>query len=528
MLRNIYSFLFIVLFATPSFSQSTFQRLIGGSQHERAQTVLSSYGGNYLVNAATGSYGAGSIDMMIIKLDANGQLIRTNIYGTTAYDNSEFALETSDYNYLFVGRSEIVPGSPTAAMIFKTDSAGTVLWSKSYGGVANDGFVQAIETSDNGFAAIGNSVTLSSGSNDIFFVRTDSNGDTIFSRSYGSVENEAGVCIIQLPDNGFLISGKQTTNSGTQSDGILIRTDSLGNQLWAKMYGDTLFEELTAVKQTSDGGFIVAGSSTGFGLGGFDILLMKTDSSGVPQWSKVFGGASSDACYDLHITSDGGYLLSGFTESLGYGHRMAGADETNIFLLKTDDTGTLQWMQVYGDGLQDEAYRSAIAADGGYLIGGFTENYLTADSSQMIVIKTDSSGVSGCHEESVLPLDSMVTIAYHDTIFTQLSGLSTGSFTLATSLVATNNDDACMFLVTSELNKVNTATAFPNPFKDELYVISENEKSDIVIMDALGKVVIQKTGVSDKITISTSELSPGIYFLNIISITNSQSIKIIK
>lgn len=528
MIKKICSILLLVSFSTIVFSQTGFQRLIGGSQHERAQTVLNTFDNDYMINAATGSYGAGGIDAMLIKADLNGQIIWSNVYGTTEYDNSEFAIETADHGYVCVGRSEITVGAPTSAMMFKTDSAGNVLWSKSYGGINSDGFIHIIETAGGGFAAVGNSSTLSSGSNDILLVRTNDTGDTMFTRSYGTPENEAGSYILHLPDNGFLIAGRQTTNNGTKSDGVLLRTDSLGNQLWTKLYGDTMFEELTAVRQTPDGGFIAIGSSTGYGFGGFDILLIKTDSSGEIQWSKVFGGAASDAGYDIHITQDSDFIISGFTESLGYGNRSAGPDEANIFLMKTDSSGTMKWMQVYGDGLQDEAYRSEIAADGGFLIGGFTNNYLLNDSSQMIIIKTDSMGISGCHEESAMPSDTLLTISFADTLFTQLSGLfPVSNLTLITSLINTNNDDACLF---SSLEKVNSlkTIAYPNPFSEELTIELGNNSSEVIITDVLGKIIFQKSNVKDVMKISTSHFSSGVYCVTIINYQTYSSSLLVK
>jgi hypothetical protein len=516
-MKKICSTITLLFFAVNTFSQNSFQRLIGGPQHERSQTVYSTGDGGYMVNAASGSFGAGDIDMMLIKLDVSGNILWSNTYNTGEYDNAEFSIQTSDQKYVCAGRSNINGGSfPTSAIIYKTDSAGNLLFSKRYGGTGNDGFVHIIETSDNGFAAVGNTQSLSAGGSDILLVRTDLNGDTIFTRSYGTAENESGSYVIQLPDNGFLIAGRQATVNGTRGDGILLRTDSAGNQLWSKMYGDTLFEELTSVQHTSDGGFIVSGSTTGNGSGGFDILLMKTDSGGAVTWSQAYGGAASDAAYDVHITSDNGFLVSGFTESLGYGHRLSqGADESNIFLLKTNDTGAVQWMEVYGDGLQDEAFRSAIASDGGYLVGGFTTNYLTSDSSQIIIIKTDSMGISGCHESQVMPADSIFTIASRDTLFQQQSGIPIANFSLQLTPVVPANDDACLFSQVNSVDKENYFEIYPNPFNDILHIRTGSGKSTVRILDTLGKECMRISDAVETVNVNTANLSSGIYFITI-------------
>ena len=121
------------------FGQFNFQHLIGGSDNDRAQTIFNSFDNGYIVNGASFSFGVGNVDATLIKTDNQGQIIWSFAYGTSVYDNSEFALETFDHSIICVGRSNISTGLPSAAIIFKTDSSGQLLWSKSYGGAGNDG-----------------------------------------------------------------------------------------------------------------------------------------------------------------------------------------------------------------------------------------------------------------------------------------------------------------------------------------------------------------------------------------------------
>ena len=516
----------VTLISLHTYSQYNFHKLIGGNNHDRAQTAFSTSDNNYIVNGATLSFGQGSADAMLVKLDSTGQTIWSFVYGTTDYDNSEYAIETFDRNIVSAGRSNIQSGFPTSAILFKVDTNGQLLWSHAYGGIGNDGFTQVIETSDNGYAAVGNSSSLTAGNSDIFFVKTDVNGDTVFTKSYGSIEAEAGASIIQLPDNGYLIAGRQLTFPGgsPESDGILLRTDASGNLLWTKIYGDTLWDEFTALQQTSDGGFIVTGSTVSFGAGDFDILLMKTDSAGDIQWTKTFGGVKSDAAYDIHINTDNSLIISGYTESLGYGHAR-GSDSTNVFLLKTDDAGNLLWMEVYGDGLQDEAYRSNIASDGGYLLTGFTTDFLVNDSSQMLVVKTDIIGLTGCHESSATPVDSNIVMPYQPIVFTESSGLPNSSFVLIQNSINPANDNACLF---SSINTIeNTESdyeAFPNPFNNKLTITLDGKNlssSEIIFSDVLGRIVLSVIVNSTVNNLDTKELFPGIY---IVSVKNEKGI----
>ena len=520
-LKKYLLLLFLFVFKwNVGYNQLNFQHLIGGSDHDRAQTIFNTYDNGFIINGASFSFGAGNVDAILIKTGNQGQILWSYAYGTSVYDNSEFAIETSNHDILCAGRSNIQSGFPTAAIIFKTDSAGNLLWSKSYGGTGNDNLVQVIETFDNGYAAVGYSGSLSSGSSDILLIRTDVNGDTLFTRSFGSAEREDGLSIIQLPDNGFLITGRQITFPGgnEESDGLLLRTDSNGNLLWTKQYGDSLWEELTSVRLLPDNGFIFTGSTSSFGAGNYDILLMKTDSSGNVQWSKTFGNSYTDAGYDIHITDDFSFILSGYTESLGYGHKLGG-DSANIFLMKTNVNGDLQWMETYGDGLQDEAFRSAKAKDGGFLISGFTNNYLFNDSSQMVFIKTDSAGLTGCHEERVNPVDSVFSMPFHSVNFNQLSGLPFNTIVLAETSFNPTNDDACLFTnLNSNISKENIIKIYPNPFNDKIEISIDKNFSPgglLNVYDAYGKIIKSVKANYNPFVLDMGELESGIYFASL-------------
>lgn len=517
------------------YCQYIFQQLIGGPDHERAQTVFSTFDNCFIVNAATFSFGTGNVDAMLVKTDSTGQIIWSKTYGGVDYDNAEYAIQSFDHNIICAGRSSISTGAPTAAILYKTDSAGNLNWTKSFGGTANDGFVHFVETFDHGFASVGYSNSVSSGLSDILFIRTDSAGDTLFTRSYGTAERESGSGILQLPDSGFIITGRQTTSfSGTDvADGLLIRTDANGNVLWSKLYGDSLFEELTSIKLLPDGGFIICGSTATFGHGGFDILLMKTDSAGNPMWTKAFGGANTDAAYDIHLNPDNSLILSGYTESLGYGHVRV-SDSTNVFLLKTDENGAFVWMSVYGDGLQDEAYRSNPAPDGGYVVSGFTSSYLLNDSTEILFIKTDSMGVSGCHEESVTPADSLFTMPFQSINLLQLSGIALNAVVFNELSVSPANDDACLFSnVSVPASGIFDVIVYPNPFSHSFkYKINDQLKEgNLIISDALGRVVTNLSVNSPEGEVSLNTLADGFYLLSFTNNQNSfirNNIKIIK
>ncbi len=500
-------------------AQFNFQHLYGGVSHERGQTLFETSNNMYLFNGATLSYGQGSADAIFIKNNNQGQIIWSKVYGLSDYDNSEFAIETNDLGYLGVGRSSVgITAGTTDAWIYKTDSAGALQWSKAYGNPgSNDAFVQAIKTIDNGYTFIGNTQSFGSGSYDVFLVHTDANGDTLFTKAYGTSESESGLSVIQTADGGYAICGRQQTfpNGIAESDGLIIKTDVNGEMLWSYIYGDTMWEEFESIRELPNGHLAISGSTVSFGQGNYDILLMLADSAGTPLNAFAYGGVHADACYDLHVNADNSFVLSGYTESFGYGHSLLGSDSTNIFLLKADSVGQLVWMIAYGDGLQDEAFRSAKTSDGGYMISGFTTDYTPADSSQMLFIKTDSLGFSGCHEESVTPITETHSVPFIASAFIQSSGVGVATLNVVEASISTVINDACLFSSSTNLEETNSVKIYPVPFSTELNLDIKDFDSNncqVKIVNLNGQIVYSENHFSGK-AIDTSNLSSGFYFV---------------
>ena len=163
---------------------------------------------------------------------------------------------------------------------------------------------------------------------------------TYFAKTYGRTKYDYASSVQQTSDGGYIVAG-YTGSFGAGGDIFLIKTDASGNVIWAKTYGGTGYEEAFSVQQTSDGVYIVAGYTYSFGAGCRDIFLIKTDANGNVQWAKTYGGTDYDRASSVQQTSDGGYIVAGYTESFGVG----GSD---VFLVKTDANGNIQWAKTYG------------------------------------------------------------------------------------------------------------------------------------------------------------------------------------
>ena len=208
-------------------------------------------------------------------------------------------------------------------------------------------------------------------------------------KTFGIILNNYGSSVQQTTDGGYIIVGSTCTDSNSVShfyDVYLIKTDGSGIEQWHKTFGGFSAEGGDDVKQTADGGYIITGSTASFGNGGYDVYLIKTNSNGDSLWTKTFGGIEFDVGYSVQQTTDGGYIITGWTESFG-------VDGKDVYLIKTNSNGSQQWTKTF-DGTWvwgDDVGRSVQqTTDGGYIITGYTE--FDWSCSNVYLIKTDGSG----------------------------------------------------------------------------------------------------------------------------------------
>ncbi|MDH5770169.1 MAG: hypothetical protein OEZ25_02620, partial [Candidatus Bathyarchaeota archaeon] len=257
-------------------------------------------------------------------------------------------------------------------------------WSKTYGGTNDEWAYSVVQSNDGGYAVAGYTLSYGAGGCDMWLVKTDATGNMQWSRAYGGTNDERAYSVVRTVDGGYALAGQTYSYGAGGSDFWLVKTDSNGNMQWSRTYGGTGPDYVRSVVQTVDGGYALAGSTLSFGLGAADIYLVKTDSSGNMQWNKRYGGDYWDRAYSVVQTGDGGYALAGYTESYG-----AGSDD--FWLVKTDSSGNMQWSKTYGGTNGDSAYSLVQTGDGGYALAGQTYSYGTGNGDAWLV-KTDASG----------------------------------------------------------------------------------------------------------------------------------------
>lgn len=312
--------------------------------------------------------------------------IWTKIYGGNDYDNSYDVEQTTDEGYIVCGITSSFGAGQGDIWLLKLNTLGDTIWSKIYGGSGYDSGKDVLEVDGGGYVIIGYSYSFGTGYSDIWLLRINEEGDTLWTKTFGGSDFDYANSIIQTSDGSYLIGGTSKYPGLPDSDIWLIKTNSNGDSLWTKRYGDDSNENCSKIIQTNDDGYIIAGNTEGFGSAQCDVWIIKTNNLGDTLWTRFYGGPDFDWCSDIHQTIDGGFIVTGFTKSYGSG-------ESDAWLFKIDETGNAVWDKVWGGTDNEEIYSVEQSNDGGYLIAGLTQSIGTGWSDGWL-IRTSESGDS--------------------------------------------------------------------------------------------------------------------------------------
>jgi hypothetical protein len=272
-------------------------------------------------------------------------LIKTNDFGDTLwtkrFDNSikdkgRSVKQTNDGGYIIAGYACDSMYYDCDVYLIKINDLGETIWTKTMGGSNREQAYCIEQTSDSGFIIIGSTISFGNGAKDIYLIKTNNNGDTLFTKTFGGFNTDIGYSVKQTSDGGYIIVGETISfNSGENYyDVYLIKTDEIGDTLWTKRYGGEQWEVGKSIDLTNDGGFIITGYTESYGRSFGNVLVIKTNSSGDTIWTQTFGGNGNDWGKSIQQTDDGGYIIAGSTSSYG-------DNSDDIYLIKLNGQGTL-------------------------------------------------------------------------------------------------------------------------------------------------------------------------------------------
>jgi len=395
-MKNIFSILttllllpfYIFIANSVTLAQISFVRTFGGIYEDVGSEVKQTSDGGYIIVGRT-SFGTGGFDGFLIKTDAAGDTLWTKTYGYVPCGSVQ---QTTDGEYIITGTTCPYGTNQCDAYLIKTDDAGDTIWTRIYGGTSYDYGNSVQQTTDGGYIVAGTTWSFGAGLADVYLIRTNSSGDTLWSRTYGGINEEWGAEVQQTTDSGFIIIGTTLSFGAGMEDIYLIKTNTSGDTVWTRTFGGTDYDVSSSVQQTNDGGYIIVGTTGGTFIGGQKhILLINTNSNGDTVWTRTYNNTNNDYGNSVRQTSDGGYIV-------------IGSSAGDVYLIKTDFSGDTLWTRILqGPGDYSSGFSIQQTSDAGYIIAGMSISLNVAPDVLLIKTEPDGTVDVQIHGVDVVP-----------------------------------------------------------------------------------------------------------------------------
>jgi len=481
-------------------SQTFFQKTYAGIEYDRGNSVQQTLDGGYIVVGVEYSFGAGGRDVFLIKTDATGDTLWTRSFGGTGDDYGMSVKQTTDKGYIVVGYTNSFGQGLDDVYLIKTDSLGNLLWSKTYGGINFDFGSSVQQTSEGGYIVVGATASFGSGNYDVYLIKTNSTGDTLWTKTLGGSALDEGISAQQTNDGGYIIAGTTLSFSVGNYSAYLNKIDANGNVLWAKTYSTSGSEEVHQMQLTDDGGYIIAG---GIFIGPTITLssIFKTNSSGDFLWAKNYSNGGSNSVQE---TTDKGYILTGSEGNLA-------------FLIRTDSVGDTIWTKSF-QGLNNYANGSFVqqTTDNGFIVAGSTHKFGAGDP--VYLIKTDSNGNSCIQNYFSTTITTPVYTVNNAVSLTSHGGITGNPATI-------NNFGGDIFDICSHvgiepnIKSKNALMIYPDPFSSETTLETDKVLTNAFLMvyTMQGQLVKKIKNINGHtVTLHRDNLATGIYYVQLI------------
>ncbi|MCX8530946.1 T9SS type A sorting domain-containing protein [Chryseobacterium luquanense] len=494
---KLFFFLILIINFNKIWSQSPsiqWQKSLGGSFSDYGKSIRQTQDGGFILAGSTQSNNGdvtghqGSFDCWIVKLNISGNIQWQKTYGGSGSDGANSIEQTQDGGYIFAGYTSSNNGDVTGNhsssdyWVVKLDPSGNIQWQKSLGGYGYEEATSVQETSDGGYIVAGNSMSTDTmgdvmgnhGFYDYWVVKLNSSGNIQWQKNFGGSSYEYAGSIKQTLDNGYIMAGSTISNNGDVSQNFgprdywVIKLDAFGNLQWEKSLGGTGGDEAFDVIQNQDGDYIVSGYAQSDGpvpdsIGSRDFWIVKLNPIGNVIWQKNFGGTALDGASSIYQTSDGGYIVGGYTQSTN-GDITQNFGNTDYWIIKLDSAGNLQWQKSLGGSNVDQLYAVQQTSDNGYIMIGNTTS-----SNGNITLNHGSVDIWVVRLGSTLGVD--------------------------------------------DYKNILKPSIYPNPAKDFVNINNLPKESTVSITDLSGRKLFSNKYNDEKVTIYLPNLINGVYLI---------------
>jgi len=391
------SLLLLIVLSTPAEAQWVAQYFQSGG---RVRAVAQTSDGGYI--KAGGRSRGGAYRRCVRKLDRSGNVEWQRVYAPSGdlfeffmandiQQTDDDGDGQADDGYIIAGPATYFDGARVLVWLLKLDPAGNVTWDMSYHSGFLDNAFSIQQTNDGGYVVAGYRGFTGNSESDLWVLKLDSAGGVEWQKSYDAGGFEEARSIQQTSSGGYIVAGWAAASATPdERDFWVLSLDSTGSPLWQKTYGGIGNDEARAVRQTNDGGYAVAGLTDSFGAGGNDVWVLQLDSAGNVEWQRSYGGSLKDEANALRTTTDGGLVVAGTTEIFG-------ADLGDFWLLKLQANGDIQWQNAYDIGAVEVAYSIQQTTDGGYVVAGDAYWPITTWFDGMVVkLRPDGTITQSC------------------------------------------------------------------------------------------------------------------------------------
>ena len=544
----------LTLVQMTTFAQLQWQKCLGGISYDIANSIQLTPDGGYIMAGTTRSTDGvvignhGDNDAWVVKLTATGAIDWQKALGGTGDDRAQSFRPTPDGGYILAGYTLSTDGDLTGnygggnVWVVKLDATGAIVWQKTMGGTSYD-YANSIQlTPDGGYIlacagySINGDVTGNHGGFDYWVVKLDATGAIVWQKALGGTDDDLVKSIQLTPDGGYIVAGSTYSTDGDVTgnhgygDAWVVKLSGMGVLVWQKTLGGTAYDNAYSIQPSPDSGYIVAcetssinGDVTGKhgGMGDADAWVVKLSNVGTIEWQKALGGTGKDYAYSIQPTTDGGYIMAGFTDSTD-GDVTGNHGGRDAWIVKLDATGNIVWQKTLGGTNDDSANSIQLNPDGGYIMIG------NADSKN-----GDLTGNHGITDAWIVKLTPTGTIVWQKNIggsdidnilsiqFTTDGGYIVAGYTSSNDgYVIGNHGGSDAWVVKLGPDPLATATfatqelkLYPNPAKSILQLQTATNASldKITITDLTGKVIITQTTNTAQINIEP--LASGMYIL---------------